>query len=42
VPEWLTPLLAVIPGQCFAMTLTAVKGYDLDNPKGLTKVTETF
>jgi glucosamine--fructose-6-phosphate aminotransferase (isomerizing) len=42
VPEWLTPLLAVVPGQCFAMTLTAVKGYDLDNPKGLTKVTETF
>ena len=41
-PEWLTPLLAVIPGQCFAMTLTGVKGYDLDNPKGLTKVTETF
>jgi glucosamine--fructose-6-phosphate aminotransferase (isomerizing) len=42
VPEWLTPLLAVIPGQCFALTLTLVKGYDPDRPKGLTKVTETF
>lgn len=42
LPEWLTPLLAVIPGQCFALTLTAVKGYNPDQPKGLTKVTETF
>jgi glucosamine--fructose-6-phosphate aminotransferase (isomerizing) len=41
-PEWLTPLLAVIPGQCFALALTLVKGYNPDQPKGLTKVTETF
>ncbi|HEY9076944.1 MAG TPA: SIS domain-containing protein [Anaerolineaceae bacterium] len=42
VPEWLSPLVAVIPGQMFAMRLTIEKHLDPDNPEGLTKVTETF
>lgn len=42
VPEWLTPLIAVLPGQLFAMTLAQVKGADPDHPLGLTKVTETL
>ena len=42
VPEWATPLLAVLPGQCFAMQLTLVKRLDPDHPIGLTKVTETY
>ncbi|MBN1875840.1 MAG: SIS domain-containing protein [Anaerolineae bacterium] len=42
VPEWLTPLIAVLPGQLFAMTLAQVKGADPDRPLGLTKVTETL
>ncbi len=42
VPEWLTPLLAVLPGQLFALELTRNKGLDPDHPAGLTKVTETL
>jgi len=41
IPEWLTPLTAIVPGQMFAMQLTIDKGMDTDNPEGLTKVTET-
>jgi glucosamine--fructose-6-phosphate aminotransferase (isomerizing) len=42
LPEWLTPLVAVLPGQRFAMQLTLEKGYDPDQPEGLHKVTETL
>jgi glutamine---fructose-6-phosphate transaminase (isomerizing) len=42
LPEWLTPLVAVLPGQLFALNLTIQKGLDPDDPEGLTKVTETF
>jgi glucosamine--fructose-6-phosphate aminotransferase (isomerizing) len=42
IPEWLTPPVAVLPGQLFAMELAAAKGYDPDRPKGLHKVTETL
>jgi glucosamine--fructose-6-phosphate aminotransferase (isomerizing) len=42
VPEWLSPLVAVIPGQLFAYHLTSTKGYDPDHPRGLTKVTKTL
>jgi len=41
VPEWLSPAVAVIPGQLFAAALTRTKGYDLDHPRGLRKVTRT-
>jgi glucosamine--fructose-6-phosphate aminotransferase (isomerizing) len=41
VPEWLTPVIAVIPGQVFAMHLALAKGYPVDKPRGLTKVTLT-
>jgi glucosamine--fructose-6-phosphate aminotransferase (isomerizing) len=41
VPEWLSPIVAVVPGQLFAMHLTLVKGYDPDQPLGLKKVTLT-
>ena len=42
IPEWLSPLVCVIPGQIFAMQLAIEKGIDPDLPIGLTKVTETF
>jgi glucosamine--fructose-6-phosphate aminotransferase (isomerizing) len=42
LPEWLTPIVAVLPGQLFAMTLAEVKGLDPDQPVGLSKVTETL
>ncbi len=41
VPEWLSPIPAVIPGQLLAMYLTRVKNLDPDHPRGLLKVTET-
>lgn len=41
LPEWLTPIIAVLPGQLFAMALAEAKGLDPDNPIGLRKVTET-
>ena len=41
LPEWLTPLIAIIPGQLFAMALAEAKGLDPDSPVGLHKVTET-
>jgi glutamine---fructose-6-phosphate transaminase (isomerizing) len=42
VPEWLSPLVTVIPGQLFAMHLAKSKGFDVDHPAGLKKVTETL
>jgi glutamine---fructose-6-phosphate transaminase (isomerizing) len=42
LPEWLSPLVAVVPGQLLAMHLTVAKGYDPDHPRGLTKVTKTL
>jgi len=41
VPEWLSPLVAVIPGQYFALILAQAKGLNPDHPEGLKKVTET-
>ncbi len=41
VPEWLSPLVAVVPGQLFALHLTLIKGNDPDQPSGLLKVTRT-
>lgn len=41
MPEWLTPLAAIVAGQLFACHLTVVKGYDTESPRGLNKVTET-
>ncbi len=40
-PEWLSPLVAVVPGQLFALHLTLVKGHDPDQPQGLRKITLT-
>ena len=42
IPEWLSPIINVIPGQLFARKLALEKGLNIDMPEGLTKVTETF
>ena len=42
VPEWLSPLVAVLPGQLFAVALARARGLDPDSPRGLSKVTETL
>jgi glucosamine--fructose-6-phosphate aminotransferase (isomerizing) len=41
IPEWLTPLVAIIPAQLLAYSLTLVKGYDAEQPRTIHKVTET-
>jgi len=41
IPEWLTPLVSILPAQLFACHLTEVKGYNTDKPRTITKVTET-
>jgi glutamine---fructose-6-phosphate transaminase (isomerizing) len=41
VPEWLSPLTAVVPGQVTALQLASLRGLDLDHPAGLHKVTLT-
>ena len=41
IPEWLTPLVAIVAAQLFACHLTEVKGYDPEKPRSITKVTET-
>jgi glucosamine--fructose-6-phosphate aminotransferase (isomerizing) len=35
----LAPLLSVVPGQLFAWALARTKGFDPDEPRGLSKVT---
>lgn len=41
IPEWLSPICSVIPGQLFAYGLADTKGHKIDEPRGLSKVTIT-
>jgi glutamine---fructose-6-phosphate transaminase (isomerizing) len=41
LPEWLSPIAAIIPAQLFAYHLACVKGHDPENPRIIHKVTET-
>jgi glucosamine--fructose-6-phosphate aminotransferase (isomerizing) len=40
-PEWLSPLVTVVPGQVAAVRLATLRGEDVDSPTGLTKITLT-
>ena len=42
VPEWLSPLVAIIPAQLYCYHLTRACGYDTEAPRYLRKVTETL
>jgi glutamine---fructose-6-phosphate transaminase (isomerizing) len=42
IPEWLTPLITIIPGQLFALHLALTKGLNPDIPRSLHNVTLTF
>jgi glucosamine--fructose-6-phosphate aminotransferase (isomerizing) len=41
VPEWLTPMVAIIPAQLLAQSLAEARGLTPDAPRGLSKVTLT-
>lgn len=41
LPEWLTPIIHIIPAQLYCYHLTRAKGYDTEAPRGLRKVTLT-
>jgi glucosamine--fructose-6-phosphate aminotransferase (isomerizing) len=40
-PEWLAPVLAVLPGQLLGLHLAIAMGHDPDAPRGLRKITVT-
>jgi glucosamine--fructose-6-phosphate aminotransferase (isomerizing) len=41
VPEWLRPVVSIVPAQLFAYHLTVARGLDPDDPRYLSKVTRT-
>jgi glucosamine--fructose-6-phosphate aminotransferase (isomerizing) len=41
IPEWVSPLVCILPAQLFAYHLTAAKGYDTEQPRTIHKVTST-
>ena len=40
-PEWLSPLVAIIPAQLFAYHLARANGLDTEAPRNISKVTLT-
>lgn len=40
-PEWISPIISIIPAQLFSYYVAKVKGLDTESPRGLTKVTLT-
>lgn len=40
-PEWLSPLVGILPAQLFTYHLTLAKGYNTEQPRSIRKVTET-
>ena len=41
MPEWVSPIAAIVPGQLLAFHLSRIRGRDPDSPRGLKKVTKT-
>jgi glucosamine--fructose-6-phosphate aminotransferase (isomerizing) len=41
LPEWLSPIVAVVPGQVLARSIAVAVGRDPERPRGLAKVTHT-
>ena len=42
VPEWLSPITAIVPAQVFCYELARAMGRDTEAPRGLSKVTKTW
>jgi glucosamine--fructose-6-phosphate aminotransferase (isomerizing) len=41
IPEFLTPLVSIVPAQLFSYHLTLAKGFDPEKPRTISKITET-
>jgi len=41
MPEWVSPIAAIVPGQLLAFHLSRIRGLDPDSPRGLRKITRT-
>jgi glucosamine--fructose-6-phosphate aminotransferase (isomerizing) len=41
IPEWLSPIISIIPAQLFCYHLTNHKGLNAEQPRNIHKVTET-
>lgn len=41
IPEWLSPIISIVPAQLFSYYLALAKGCDTESPRGIHKVTET-
>ncbi len=41
VPEWLRPVVSIVPAQLFALHVTRARGLDPDEPRYISKVTRT-
>jgi glucosamine--fructose-6-phosphate aminotransferase (isomerizing) len=39
IPEWISPMVSIIPAQLFVFAITRARGLDPEQPRGLTKVT---
>jgi len=42
VPEWLSPIPLIVPGQLLALHLALSRGHDVDAPRAITKITKTY
>jgi glucosamine--fructose-6-phosphate aminotransferase (isomerizing) len=42
LPEWVSPIVGIVPAQLFCYHLTRARGYDTETPRGLLKVTRTW
>jgi len=41
VPEWLSPIVSIVPGQLFTYHLTRARGLNSETPRAINKVTKT-
>lgn len=42
LPEWISPLVSIVPAQLFCYHLTRAMGYDTEAPRQLSKITRTW
>ncbi len=42
IPEWLSPIVSIVPAQLISLHIAQLKGIDAEKPRGLKKVTHTW